>query len=221
MKRHVLRLSLLLALCLPLIAPAAAFAGFDEGIDYKKIEPPMPTTAPAGKIQVTEMFWYGCPHCFHFEPKLLNWLKTKPKDVDFVRIPAVFPGRESWEVHARAFYTAQVLGILSKTHEALFNAIHVDGRPENSEQNLQAFFAKHGVQPQVFKETFNSFAVYTKVRKAADLTRRSKITGVPSMIVAGKYRVDGDLAGGQERMLKVVNFLIKREREARSAGAGH
>jgi len=220
MKRHVLRLALSLALCLPLLAPSAAFAGFDEGIDYKKIEPPLPTTAPAGKIEVNEMFWYGCPHCFHFEPKLLNWLKTKPKYVDFVRIPAVFPGRQTWEVHARAYYTAQVLGVLGKTHEALFNAIHVDGRRETTEKSLQAFFAKHGVAPKDFKETFNSFTVYSKLRKATDLTRRSKITGVPSMIVAGKYRVDGDLAGGQEKMLQVVNFLIKRERAARQGGAG-
>jgi len=220
MKKRVLWLSIFLGLCLPLVVPSAAFAGFDEGIEYKKIEPPQPTTAPAGKIEVVEMFWYGCPHCFHFEPKLLNWLKNKPKDVEFVHVPAVFPGREIWEIHARAFYTAKVLGVLSKIHEALFNAIHVDGRRMDNEKELRAFFVKHGVSAKEFDQTFNSFAVYTKVRRAADLSRRYQITGVPSMVVDGKYRVDADLAGGQEKMLQVVSFLVKKERAAHQA-AGH
>lgn len=221
MKRNVLRLFLVLALCAPLLAPQLARASFDEGIDYKKIDPPQPTSAPTGKIEVDEMFWYGCPHCFHFEPKLLEWLKHKPKDVVFVRIPAVFPGPEHWAFGAKIFYTEKALGVLSKTHEAVFNAIHIDHQPMSTEAEVQKFFARHGVPAKEFNDAFHSFGVYTEVRRAADLSRRYQITGVPTLVVDGKYRVDADLAGGQERMLKIVDFLIKKERAARQKASKH
>lgn len=184
-------------------------AGIDEGIEYKTISPRVDNQISDKQTEVVELFWYGCPHCFHFEPELLEWLKHKPKNVNFVRVPAVFnPG---WRILAQAFYTAKVLGVLDKTHEALFNAIHVKGQRMATADELADFFAKHGVKKKDFFATFNSFAVDTMVRRAEDLTHRYGIDGVPSMIVDGKYRTSGSLAGSHEQMLKVVNYLIAKE----------
>ena len=207
-----LLVSLLMASAL--LVPALASASIDEGIEYQKIEPPQPTVVPDNKIEVVEMFWYGCPHCFHFEPYLRDWLAHKPKDVQFIRVPAVF-NNPAWELDAKAFYTAEELGVLDKIHEPLFNAIHVEGKPLSTSDAIKAFFVAHGVKPKDFDDTFNSFAVYTKVRRAKDLSERYRISGVPSLIVDGKYRTDGPMANGNEGMLRVLNFLIAKEAAAR------
>jgi len=186
------------------------WAGIDEGIEYKDVSPPVANQIDNKHIEVVELFWYGCPHCFHFEPYLLRWLKTKPKDVNFVRVPAVF--NPSWKLSARAYYTAEMLGVLDKIHEPMFNAIHIKGEKLATADELADFFARHGVKKRAFYEAFNSFAVDTKVRRAVDLTQRYGIDGVPSMIVNGKYRTSGTQAGSLENMLQVVNFLIAKER---------
>jgi thiol:disulfide interchange protein DsbA len=186
------------------------WAGIDEGIEYKTISPRVANQVEDKKIEVVELFWYGCPHCFHFEPSLLKWLKQKPKDVNFVRVPAVF--NPTWGLHARAYYTAEVLGILDKIHEPLFNAIHLKKQKMATANELADFFAAHGIEKETFYETFNSFAVDAKVRRATDLTHRYGIDGVPSLIVNGKYRTSGSMAGGQQKMLQVVDYLIKQER---------
>lgn len=184
-------------------------AGIDEGIEYKTISPRVSNHIDDNKIEVVEMFWYGCSHCFAFEPALHQWLKTKPKNVNFVRVPAVF--NPTWGLHARAYYTAEVLGVLEKTHQAMFDAMHIKKLKMASTDELANFYAKHGVSKEAFIETFNSFAVDTKVRRAADLSRSYGIDGVPSLIVNGKYRTSGSLAGGRDGMLKVVDHLIKLE----------
>ena len=201
----------MLAGCFMLLLPLTAGAAeeFKEKIHYELVLPPQPTTAPKGKVEVVEMFWYGCPHCNALEPYVNRWLKNKPDNVYFVRIPAVF--QPTWEFHARAFYTAEILGVLDKTHSAMFEAIHNQRRRLNTEQELMEFFAEHGVKNEDFKRVFHSFAVEAKVRRAKDLSHRYGIDGVPSLIVNGKYRTGAQLAGGQANIFKVVNFLVEKE----------
>lgn len=194
---------------------AAAFAGPAQttpvpipGENYQIISPPQPTES-GKKIEVVELFWYGCPHCFHFEPYLDKWLANKPADVDFRRIPAVFA--RNWEPAARAFYTAKALGILDKVHQDIFDAIHVKDEQLYSEAEWAKFFEAHGVDAATFKKTFESFAVDAKVKEAAYMTRQYGITGVPSMVVDGKYYTSGGMNDGYPQMLKVVDYLVDKE----------
>lgn len=207
---------LLLWIYLLLLAPLAVAAepSFVKGVHYQPIRPPLPISQP-GKVVVMEMFWYGCPHCFHFEPILEEWVEEKPENVVFMRTPAVF--RDIWKLHARAFYTAKALGILDQAHDAIFNAIHREGRRLNSKEALAEFFTTLGVAKEDFLQTFNSFGVKLEVQQAIEMTIASGITGVPAMIVDGKYRTDAGMAGGFKRMLKVVDYLVAKESANASA----
>ena len=182
-----------------------------QSADYERVNPPQDTANP-DKIEVLEMFWYGCPHCFRLEPRIKQWLTTKPDDVEYVRLPAIF--RPQWELHARVYYTAELLGVLDATHDALFNAIHAERRPLNDEASIADFFAEHGVDRQKFLDTLHSFAVDTKVRRAQLMTNRYGATGVPTIIVNGKYRTDGNLARSYDNIMRVVDRLIEQERMA-------
>lgn len=188
------------------------FAAIDEGIEYKLISPPQ-STITKNKIEVVELFWYGCPHCYYFEPELKKWLAKKPDNVVFYRVPAIF--NASWALHARAFYTAKSLGLFDqgKTafHEAFFDAIHKNNKRLNDKESIQAFFAGFNVSAEDFNNTFDSFAVNTKVNRAATLSKRYQVEGVPTIIVNGKYRTDGPMAGGRKGIIKVLDFLIKKE----------
>lgn len=187
--------------------------GFDEGIEYQLVKPPVPSQTGA-KLEVVELFWYGCPHCFQFEPHLHAWLEKKPENVRFVRVPAIF-NQPSWLLHARAYYTAETLGVLDKIHQPLFNALHVQKRKLLTEKSLQNFFAKHGVNAKEFSDTFHSFAVDNKVRRAVDLTRRYGIDGVPTIVVNGKYRTSARRAGTNQKMLQVLDYLLEKEARAK------
>jgi protein dithiol oxidoreductase (disulfide-forming) len=174
---------------------------------YEAISPAQPTTNPA-KIEVIEFFWYGCPHCYSFEPSLAAWLKKKPENVDFVRIPAVFS--EQWGKHAKAYFTAEALGVVDKIHADMFEGVQAKKELETEDQ-LAKFFVAHGVKEAEFRETYNSFMVDSKMRQAPALAAKYGITGVPAIIVNGKYRTNGTLAGSQEKMIDVVETLIKKE----------
>ena len=198
---------------LMLQAPACAVEQGEEGMfkiygQYEKVNPPQPTEDPK-RVEVLELFWYGCPYCYQFEPHLNAWLKKMPANVVFKRMPTIF--RKSWEIHARAFYTAQMLGVDGKTHSALFHAMHKDRQRMNTENALRKFCGKHGVSEKDFNDTFRSFAVDAKVRRARVMGQRYGIRGVPSVVVNGKYRVNGTSAGGNHNIMKVVDFLIKKE----------
>ena len=181
---------------------------WDEGIEYRAIKPTVPTQT-GSKIEVVELFWYGCPHCFRLEPRINQWKKNKPDNVEFVRIPAIF--NKQWELHAKAFYTAEVLGVLDKIHTPLFDEIHVKKNHLHSKSSIKAFFTKHGVKAQDFDNTFDSFMVNIKVNRAKDLTKRYGIDGVPSLVVNGKYLADGPMASGHANLMKILDFLIKKE----------
>ncbi len=216
MKRCILSLALCAGLLGGMTAASAASA-YDEGIEYQRISPAQPTRN-ADKIEVVELFWYGCPHCHQLEPELKQWLKNKPADVDFVRLPAILG--PSWELMARAFFTAELLGVADETHEALFEIIHKKrDRSIHSIKGLEAFFADHGVDAEKFNATFNSFAVATKLNQARLMTRRYGINGVPTLVVNGKYRTTARIAGADAGGDEVVDHLVAQERKQTAKNA--
>jgi len=177
---------------------------------FQKIEPAQPTSVE-GKIEVLEIFWYGCPHCYAFEPYLDNWNKTRPADVEFVRMPGVL--NPSWIQHARAYYTAQKLGVLDKIHMPLFDAIHRDRQRIFSEDELREFFTDRGVDGDDFDRVFRSSEVDTRMKQALFTARNARVTGVPTIIVNGRYMTSGTMTGSFEKMLEVTDQLIAIERE--------
>lgn len=196
---------------LALLTFFVVFVNFVKAEDqpgYETISPAQPTASP-DKIEVIEFFWYGCPHCYSFEPSLTSWLKTKPANVEFIRIPAVFS--EQWGKHAKAYYTAEALGVVDAIHADFFDAIQEKKQTLETEDELAKFFTAHGVKEADFREAFNSFVVDTKLRQAPAIAAKYGITGVPAIIVNGKYRTNGTLAGSQEKMIDVMNELIKKE----------
>ena len=207
-----MKFKLFITFMLSLLLSNMAFAEIDEGIEYKKVSPSLPTI-DKNKIEVIELFWYGCPHCFNFEPTLKKWLKKKPDNVVFHRIPAIF--NSSWALHARAFYTAKSLGLITDEkhafHDGFFNELHNKKKRLNNKKDLRAFFARFGVSAEDFNNTFDSFAVNTKVNRASNLSKRYQLDGVPSIIINGKYRTDGPMAGGRDGIIKVMEYLIKKE----------
>lgn len=179
---------------------------------YETLSSPQPTQHP-DKVEVIEFFWYGCPHCYSFEPELSKWLKTLPKNVEFIRQPAVF--NETWGKHAKAYFVAEALGVVDKVHADLFDAIQNKKEKLETKEELAAFFTAHGVDPAQFHETFNSFAIDAKMRQAPAIAARYGITGVPTVIINGKYVTSGPLAGSHEKMLDVMDGLIKKESAAK------
>ncbi len=179
-----------------------------EAVGYETLSPAQPTQNPA-KIEIIEFFWYGCPHCYAFEPLLEKWKKNLPANVEFIRLPAAF--NELWSKHAKAYYTAEALGIIDKIHTDFFEAIQNGKEKLDTEATLAAFFAAHGVTESQFKEAYNSFAVDSKMRQAPLMASRYGITGVPAIIVNGKYKTNGTLAGSHEKMIEVMDKLIKEE----------
>lgn len=191
---------------------ASPQSAIDEGIEYKLVSPAQPTITK-DKIEIVELFWYGCPHCFNFEPDLKAWLANKPDNVVFYRVPAIF--NPTWALHARAFYAAKSLGLFEDEkndfHAAFFDEIHKHKKRLNTKQSLQAFFARFDVSAEDFNNTFESFAVNTKVNRAATMSKRYQLDGVPTIIINGKYRTDGPMAGGRKGIIKVMDFLIRKE----------
>lgn len=180
---------------------------YTEGKEYTVIKNPIPTTSE-GKVEVMELFWFGCGHCFALEPHVKKWLENKPENAEFKKVPAIFSDR--WEFHARAFYTMQMLKVLDKAETPFFNAIHIDRTPMDNIDNLVLFLADYGVTKQEVVDAFDSFAVDSNARSAKAISIRSGARGVPSMIVGGKYLTSVSQAGGQEQIFDVVNFLVNK-----------
>lgn len=199
--------TLILSLVIPLTAIAATYS---DGNGYTTIKNPVRTSDP-NKIEVTEIFWYGCQHCYTLEPLVEAWKKDIASDIDFKYLPAVF-GR-GWLPHAKAFHIADLLGIEHKLRADLFNAIHVERRNLNSEDALAAFFTNYGVSENEFRKQYDSFAVNSRLSQADAKIRAYGARGVPGIIVNGKYLVSGQTANGNENIFNVVNFLIEKERQ--------
>lgn len=184
-----------------------AQANFVEGQDYKVL--PNPETISGDVIVVREFFWYGCPHCYHLEPHMQKWAKTRPADVAFFQTPAAM--NPVWEVGARGFYAAQQLDAQEKTHQMLFDAVHKDGDRNiiSSQQELGNWYASKGIDKAKFDSLYNSFAVTTKIERAKAAATRYGLSGVPAVVVHGKYVVSGEDA----KVPQVVDFLINKVRE--------
>ena len=197
------RRSLVIALSLTPLAWRGAFAQRDA--PYSELNPPRPVESE-GKIEVLEFFWYGCIHCYNLEPKLDTWLKTKPADVAFRRVPAVLSDR--WGHDAVVFYAFEALGVLDKLHRPLFDAIHMQRLRTDNMPALNAWLEKNGVDPKKFDATARSFGVQSKVKRAIRLTSDYKIDGTPAMAVHGRYTVS---AG--DTMLDTVNQLVASVRK--------
>ncbi len=199
-----------ISLLLAFSSSSAISAPFEEDVDYERLDQPQPTKSK-NKIEVIEFFWYGCPHCNNFDPYLQRWKKGLASDVEVILIPAIF--RPEWEIHARAFYTAQVLKVLDTIHPAMFSAIHNRGVPMSNEAQIMALFIDNGVSERNFKRIFNSFAVESKVRKAKTVHLNYGVRSVPNMVINGAYRTNAGLAGNNVNVLKVADYLISQERK--------
>jgi thiol:disulfide interchange protein DsbA len=181
------------------------------GKQYVELTSPVPVAQP-GKIEVVELFWYGCPHCYQFEPTIKPWAEKLPQDVHFVRIPAMFGGL--WNIHGQMFLTLEAMGAEAKVHDAVFAAIHREGKKLATPEEQAEFLAAQGVDKNTYLSTFNSFAVKGQMEKAKKLAMAYQITGVPVLVVNGKYRFDLSSAGGPEGAIKVADHLIAKERPA-------
>jgi len=205
------RTLLLIALSLFMAAACAKQEeeSFDAGIDYSVLPREVTTRVSPGKVEVVEVFWYGCPHCFHFEPHIQKWLANKPEAAEFIRIPAAL--NSNWVAHARAYYAAETMGVLDKLHEPLFHALNEQRRRVNSEDALVRFAASQGIDGAEFGKAMNSFYVNSKLRQSVDLGQKYMLDGVPMVIVNGKYKVSGQMAGSYERMIEIINYLVAQE----------
>jgi thiol:disulfide interchange protein DsbA len=177
---------------------------------YKELPSQQPTTT-GKKIEVVEVFWYGCPHCYQFEPTINKWLKEKAEYIEFVRIPGVLGPQ--WVPHARAYYAAQNLGVLEKIHQPLFSAIHNEKRKIIDEKSLKSFFAEHGVDGNDFDKAYQSKEVEENVRYAFTMGQRYELTGVPAVIINGKYGTSASMAGSFDKVVDVINTLSAKEYE--------
>lgn len=188
---------------------------YSEGQHYHRLVPTQPTVGGADKVEVAEVFWYGCPHCFNFEPAINTWAESVPANARFIRIPAVW--NPLAKLHGRLYYTEEVLARNEKLadvagfHAAVFVEFHRKANRLTSEDAIQKLFERFGVSQDDFLSTWNSFEVNQKVRVADDLVRRYNVTGVPALVVNGKYRTGASDAGSYPKLLEVVDELIERE----------
>ncbi|WP_323846054.1 thiol:disulfide interchange protein DsbA/DsbL [Microbulbifer magnicolonia] len=219
--------AMVLAMLFSLAACAQDNGEFKAGQHYQVLPQAVPQK-DGSKIEVTELFWYGCGHCYHFEPSLDKWKKDMPADVALVKIPAIW--QPVMEVHARMFYVADALGVLDKMHTPIFNAINNqrkmfatrDGRDWNPDLTaIEALFNQHGTDGAKAAKLMNSFSINSKVKQGMANQRAYQLSGTPEVVVAGKYRISTSLPGfkgksnGQEMMLQVADYLIAKERAER------
>jgi thiol:disulfide interchange protein DsbA len=201
------------------LAAAAQGPALVAGTDYIEIQGGQPFDALAGKVEVVEVFGYVCPACASFQPLVRSWKAKLPSDVRFTYVPALFGG--IWDRYARAFYASESMGLVDRTHDALYNAIHIEQtlkgeRGQDSDADIAGFYARHGANAQQFTSTMASFTVNAKLSKAKQFALRSGIDSTPSLVVNGKYRVKGK---SFEDMVRIANQLIAQERAAQGGPA--
>jgi len=194
-----------------LVAGTTMAANTDYQADkaYSVITPQQAKLGDSDKVEVLEVFWYGCPHCYRFQPYVKRWLEDNADKVSFIRLPAVL--NKGWAIHTRAYYTAEALGVLDEIHEPLFDAIHKHRRSLNSDETLMAFFEEHGVDNKAFRKAFYSFSVSGKVKQAEELTRRYQVSGTPAVIIDNQYYTSPKHAeGSYEELINIVDFLVTK-----------
>ncbi|WP_101758707.1 thiol:disulfide interchange protein DsbA/DsbL [Oceanicoccus sp. KOV_DT_Chl] len=216
MNRRINFRSLIVVALLVLLTPVMAVAQeqYVAGKNYIVLDQPV-RTRDSSKVEVVELFWYGCSHCYAFEPLIKQWKKQQPADVDFWQSPAMWNG--AMKTHAQMFFATETMGVRDKVHDAIFTAMNVERKRFANVAEIADFLADYDVDPQQFTKTFNSFSVNSQVKQADARARSYKISGTPEVVVNGKYRVSASLAGGQAEMLKVVDFLVNKERAGLAA----
>lgn len=194
-----------------LVTPAQAQAPskYVEGTHYQRIATPIKMRKD-DKIEVVEVFWYGCPHCNQFSPVFEAWKNQQADDVAADRSPAMWS--KPMITHAHIFYTAKAFRLLDTMHKEIFDAMHVEKKRLTSKKQIFALFEKHGISQEDFDKTFDSFGVKSQVQQASARARGYGISGTPEVVVNGKYRISGRMAGSQGEMLKVASYLIDKER---------
>jgi len=198
-----LAIILLMGFSIPILAQAQA-----TGEGYELIDPPINTKTP-DKVEVLEYFWFGCPHCYAFEPSINEWRKDKPKHVEFIReAPPLNPG---WIVHSQAFYAAEILGVTDIFFDAMFTAIHKDKRRLRKSKEIAEFAGELGIDSEEFLDTMKSFGVDTRIKESLRMARASGITGVPAIVINGKYKTGNSIAGGHEGIINVINKMVEKE----------
>jgi thiol:disulfide interchange protein DsbA len=194
----------------PVAVASRAQGGPVEGVNFIRLAKPAPVAVPAGKVEVVEFFWYGCPHCNALEPALEAWIKKLPADVVFRRVPVAFGAVH--EAHQRLFYTLEAMGRLGAMHPKIFAAIHTQRQRLEKEAEQVAFLKGAGVDTAKYAEVSKSFSVQTKMRQAKQLAEAYDIDGVPTIGVHGRFVTSGSLAGDNVRALAVAEVLIARAR---------
>ena len=210
MKRRLFSSALLATSAWLSQSTAWAQALFKPGKDYLPLDRPVATDSGNGKVELIEFFWYSCPHCNAFEPTFAQWIKTAPKDVVVRRIPVAF--RDDFAPQQRLFFALEAMNLLDSLHAKVFAAIHVEKQPLNTEAAITEWVGKQGVDKSKFSETYKSFGVATKLKRAVQLQNDYKVEGVPSFGIAGRFYTDGSIAGSMERAIKVAESLIAQSR---------
>ena len=187
---------------------ATAQENWEVGTHYTVISPAVRVGA-SDEVIVTEFFWYGCGHCYTFEPMLETWKKTLPEGARFQPSPAVW--NDTMKLHAKAYFVADTLGVIDVMHSAIFKAMHVDRNRLGSVSAVRDLFVANGVSGPDFDKAFNAFGVNSLVNQAEARARSAKISGTPSVMVNGKYLVEARKAGSQANMLKIADFLVQKE----------
>lgn len=183
---------------------------WELGKHYFAINPAQPTST-GDKVEVLEVFSYACPHCAHFQTYAEQIKASLPKEATFAYMPAIF--QPTWEPFARAFYTAQALGIAEKSHQALFDAVHRDHKSLHTIEELAGFYADYGVKPEAFLSTARSFVIESQMAHAVDMVSKYGVEGTPTLIVNGKYRVaaSAEAGVGYPEVVEIVDTLVKQE----------
>jgi thiol:disulfide interchange protein DsbA len=200
------------ALALGLPGLALAQRKFDEGKDFKALDKRVPVDTTGDKIELIEFFWYSCPHCYAFEPRLVSWIKNAPPYVSVRRVPVAF--RDDFVPQQRLFYTVEAMGKLDELHQKVFDTIHKQKQTTDREELILKFAETNGLDRAKFQELYNSFSVSAKARRATQLQNAYQVEGVPALGIAGRFYTDGSLAGGMERALQVTEYLIGVARKA-------
>ncbi len=190
----------------PIQQPAAVFR---EGIEYTIVSPPIPSNVAPGQTEVTELFWYGCPHCFALEPAMNKFQQTKPANVVFERVPATLTPR--WAYHARLYYVGKMLDPTGQRglHSKIFNALQVQRRTISTDDALIRFFTEQGFTEDQVKGALNSMEMRTMLARSDEVGNMSKADSVPTIIVNGKYLTSPSKVGSEDKLLQVISYLSK------------
>ena len=199
-----------------LLVSATSFgqALYQEGVQFTRLKQPMPVASGA-QIEVLEVFSYACSHCARLEPTLEAWRKTMPKNAKFTALPAIF--NDSWAVYARAYYAAEQLKIVEKTHGPLFKAIYEQNKQFKNVDDIANWYAAYGVTAKQFTDAFNAPGMEAKLKRVLELTPRYEVAGTPTLVIDGKYSFDVTSAGGLEKVTGLLNFLIRKAASERTA----